>query len=196
MHSPPSRRRRRRGSDWSAYPASAWRRSTSLRNSCEVEGFTDVQYVKLKLDELYKAFASGDVDISMAYAPPFIIQIDAGEPIVLLGGVHVGCFELFGTDRVRAIRDLKGKTVAIPALGSPHHVFLASMAAYVGIDPRKDINWVTHPVADSMRLLADRKIDAYHGLPAGSAGAPGEKDRARGRQQREPIGPGPSISAA
>jgi NitT/TauT family transport system substrate-binding protein len=129
------------------------------------EGFTDVQYVKLKLDKVYKAFASGDVDISMAYAPPFIIQIDAGEPILLLGGVHAGCYELFGTDRVRAIRDLKGKTVAIPALGSPHHVFLASMAAYVGIDPRKDINWVTHPVPDSMRFLADRKIDALMGFP-------------------------------
>ncbi len=129
------------------------------------EGFTDVQYVKLKLDEVYKAFASGAVDISMAYAPPFVIQIDAGEPIVLLGGVHAGCFELFGTDRVRAIRDLKGKTVAIPALGSPHHVFLAFMAAYVGIDPRKDINWVIHPVPDSMRLLADKKIDALMGFP-------------------------------
>ena len=58
---------------------------------------------------------------------------------------------------MRAIRDLKGKTVAIPALGSPHHAFLASMAAYVGIDPRKDINWVTHPVADSTRLLAERR---------------------------------------
>jgi NitT/TauT family transport system substrate-binding protein len=130
-----------------------------------VEGFTDVQYVKLKLDELYKAFASGAVDISMAYAPPFVIQIDAGEPILLLGGVHAGCYELFGTDRVRAIRDLKSKTVAIPALGSPHHVFLASMAAYVGIDPRKDINWVTHPVAESVRLLADGKIDALIGFP-------------------------------
>ena len=130
-----------------------------------VEGFTDVQYVKVNIGELYKAFASGDVDISMAYAPPFIIQIDAGEPVVLLGGVHAGCYELFGTDRVRAIRDLKGKTVAIPALGSPHHVFLASMAAYVGIDPRKDINWVTHPVAESIRLLTETKIDALMGFP-------------------------------
>jgi NitT/TauT family transport system substrate-binding protein len=130
-----------------------------------VEGFTDVQYVKLKLDELYKAFASGAVDISMAYVPPFIIQIEAGEPILLLGGVHAGCFEVFGTDRVRAIRDLKGKVVAIPGLGSPHRVFLASMAVYVGIDPRKDINWVTHPVADSTRLLADNKIDAFMAFP-------------------------------
>jgi NitT/TauT family transport system substrate-binding protein len=129
------------------------------------EGFTDVQYVKLKLDGLYKAFASGDVDISMAYAPPFIIQIEAGEPILLLGGVHSGCFELFGSQQVRTIRDLKGKTVAIPGLGSPHHVFVASMAAYVGIDPRKDINWATHPVPESMRLLAETKIDALMGFP-------------------------------
>jgi NitT/TauT family transport system substrate-binding protein len=130
-----------------------------------LEGFTDVQYVKLKLDELYQAYASGKVDISMAYAPPFIIQIDSGEPIVLLGGVHAGCYELFGSDRVRAIRDLKGKTVAIPGLGSSHHVFLASMAVYVGIDPRKDINWVTHPVADSTRLLTEKKIDALMAFP-------------------------------
>jgi NitT/TauT family transport system substrate-binding protein len=129
------------------------------------EGFTDVQYVKLKLDELYKAFASGAVDISMAYAPPFIIQIDSGEPIVVLGGIHSGCYELFGSDRVRAIRDLKGKTVGIPALGSPHHVFLASMAVYVGVDPRRDINWVTHPAAESTRLLADKKIDAFMAFP-------------------------------
>ena len=130
-----------------------------------VEGFTDVQYVKLKLDELYKAFASANVDISMAYVPPFIIQIEAGEPILLLGGVHAGCYELFGSDRVRAVRDLKGKTVAIPALGSPHHVFLASMAAHVGVDPRKDINWVTHPVPESVRLLAETKIDALMAFP-------------------------------
>jgi NitT/TauT family transport system substrate-binding protein len=130
-----------------------------------VEGFTDVQYVKVKLDGLYKAFASGEVDVSMAYAPPFIIQIEAGEPILLLGGVHSGCYELFGSQQVRTIRDLKGKTVAIPGLGSPHHVFVASMAAYVGIDPRKDINWATHPVPESMRLLAEAKIDALMGFP-------------------------------
>jgi NitT/TauT family transport system substrate-binding protein len=129
------------------------------------EGFTDVQYVKLKLDELYKAFASGAVDISMAFVPPFIIQIEAGEPILILGGVHSGCFELFGSQQVRAIRDLKGKTVAIPGLGSPHHVFVAGMAAYVGVDPRKDINWATHPVPESMRLLAESKIDALMGFP-------------------------------
>ena len=55
----------------------------------------------------------------MHFVAPLVIQLDAGDPITLLGGVHVGCFELFGTDRVRTIRDLKGKTVAITASGRP-----------------------------------------------------------------------------
>jgi len=41
-------------------------------------------------------FASSTVDISMAFVAPFIVQIDRKVPIVLLGGIHVGCFELFG----------------------------------------------------------------------------------------------------
>jgi NitT/TauT family transport system substrate-binding protein len=128
------------------------------------EGFTDVQYVELGTD-IYPAFASNKVDISMAFVGPFIVQLDANVPIVLLAGIHVGCYELFGTERVHAIRDLKGKTVAIPSLGSPHHTFLASMAAHVGIDPSKDINFVTHLVSESARLLAERKVDALMGFP-------------------------------
>ena len=50
-------------------------------------------------------------------------------------------------------------------LGSGHHVFIASMAAYVGLDPRKDINWVMYPSAEAKRLLAEGKIDAYLGFP-------------------------------
>src|SRR5215510_3331669 len=128
------------------------------------EGFTDVQYVKFVANP-YKAYAAGEIDISMAFVAPFIVQADTGLPIVLLGGVHVGCFELFGTNHVRAIRDLKGKTVAVPELGSAHHVFLSSMVVYVGLNPQKDINWVTHPTAESARLLAEGKVDALVGFP-------------------------------
>jgi NitT/TauT family transport system substrate-binding protein len=39
------------------------------------------------------------------------------------------------------------------------------MVAYVGLDPRKDINWVTHSHAESVRLLAEGKIDAVMALP-------------------------------
>jgi len=129
------------------------------------EGFTDVQYVKVGSGAMFKAFSAGEIDISMAFVAPFIIQVDAENPIVLLAGVHVGCYELIGTDRVRAITDLKGKTVAIPELGSPHHVFLASVASYVGLNPDRDINLVTQPQEESIKLLAEKKIDALMGFP-------------------------------
>jgi NitT/TauT family transport system substrate-binding protein len=129
------------------------------------EGFTNVEYVKFSDHNPYPAFTSGALDLSMAFVAPFIREVDAGNPIVLLGGIHVGCFEVFGTERVRAIRDLKGKTVAVPSMGSPHHLFLATMVAHVGLDPRHDITWVTHPADESVRLLQDGKIDALVGFP-------------------------------
>jgi NitT/TauT family transport system substrate-binding protein len=130
------------------------------------EGFTDVQYSKAAAGiETAKALAARKADISLNFVAPFIIQMDAGDPIVLLAGVHAGCFVLFGTERVRAVRDLKGKTVGVQALGSSQHVFLASMMAHVGLDATKDVNWATHPSAESMRLLGEGKIDAFLGFP-------------------------------
>ena len=129
------------------------------------EGFTDLKYVDFSGVDPFAAFASGQVDLSMAFVPPFLVQVDAGLPIVLLAGVHAGCFELFGTGPVHAIRDLKHRSVAVPALGSAHHAFVASMAVYVGMDPQKDIKWVTHPIAESAAVLATGKADALVGLP-------------------------------
>src|SRR2546428_39022 len=37
--------------------------------------------------------------------------------------------------------------------------------AYVGLDPRKDINVVTHPGPESIQLLSEGKIDASLGFP-------------------------------
>ncbi len=130
------------------------------------EGFTEVRYV----DEAVavgtgQPVASGHADLGMNFSGPLVVRVDAGEPIVMLAGVHVGCYEVFATGRVRAIRDLKGKTVAVPELGSAHHLFLASMVAYVGLDPRKDIQWVTHSPSASIQLLAEEKVDALVGFP-------------------------------
>ena len=93
-----------------------------------------------------------------------------------MGGLHAGCYELFGTERVKTICDLKGKTVAIPELGSAHHIFLSGMATYVGVDPTRDISFIFHPTAELMRLLAEGKIDALMGFPPVPTGAAGEKD--------------------
>jgi NitT/TauT family transport system substrate-binding protein len=130
------------------------------------EGFTDIQYVRVRtVPEITQVMAAGQTDLGMQTILPTVMRLDAGDPLVLLSGVHAGCYELFGTDQVRSIHDLKGKRVAVAAMGGGDHAYIAIMAAYVGLDANKDIEWVTHPPAESKRLLAEGKIDAYMAFP-------------------------------
>jgi NitT/TauT family transport system substrate-binding protein len=126
------------------------------------EGFTDVQYLKGSSSAgVTKAVASGEVQITQSFVGPLLLRIDAGDPVVLLGGGHIGCLELFGNDRVRTVRDLKGKTVVLSALETPPHIFLAIVMAHVGLDHRKDIALITRPPAEAVRLFEERKVDAF-----------------------------------
>jgi NitT/TauT family transport system substrate-binding protein len=131
-----------------------------------LEGFTDIQYI---LSEAgigqSKSIARGEIDFSLNFAAPLLIPIDAGDAISIIAGVHSGCFELFGNERIRGIADLKGKTVGVQGLGGSPHVFLAAMAAHVGLDPVKDINWITSPTIAPKELFAEGKIDAFLGFP-------------------------------
>ena len=101
----------------------------------------------------------------MNFVAAIVPLIDAGEAIAILAGVHPGCFELFAAEHVRGITDLKGKSVGVQSLGSSQHLFLASIAAHVGLDPAKDIDWVTSTAPKPIDLFADGKIDAFLGFP-------------------------------
>src|SRR4029450_12710091 len=134
------------------------------------EGFTEVQYVKVQsggrgADLTGSALVADQVDLSMQFIGPSILQVDGGDPLVLLAGIQIGCFRLFGSDRVRAIRDLKGKTVAAGPLGGSGHTFLASMAAYVGLKSPTDITWVDRPDSETLQLFAEGRVDAMLASP-------------------------------
>ena len=133
------------------------------------EGFDQIEYVGLAMQgggvPGAQRMGAGEIDIAMNFAAPLVVAIDMGAPIVVLSGVHAGCFELFGNESVRKIKDLKGKTVAILARNSAQHIFLASIATSVGIDPNRDIRWVDHAPTEGKRLLAEGGVDAYLGFP-------------------------------
>ena len=130
------------------------------------EGFTDVEYVTTEAGVgLSRVLASGEIDATINYAAPLILPLDAGQPIVVLAGVHVGCFELFGNEPVRSLHDLKGKSVGIQGVGSSPHVFLVAMLRHVGLDPDRDIKWVTDASVRPKVLFEQGKIDAFLGFP-------------------------------
>ena len=132
-----------------------------------LEGFTEVEFVSLPPDYTYhKMVAEGGVDLAIFGVTSAIAAIDTGMPIVMISGVHVGCWELFAHDRVRSIKDLKGKSIAVIGMGALDQLWIASILAYVGIHPVKEVTWTgTGKLSESMRLFLQGKADAFLAFP-------------------------------
>ena len=130
-----------------------------------LEGITEVEYVSHGTRYIPDALASSKADMSMWNAMEFIPYMDANKPVVVLAGIHGGCFEVFANEHVRSIRDLKGRTVAITYFGGGDHILLSSMLAYVGMDP-KEVNWMpgTTSLLDAMDAYTRGKADAFVGF--------------------------------
>ncbi len=131
------------------------------------EGFTDVQYVKrAKGMTVNEHLASGEVDLSVAFSARHLSNLELGDIGVVISGLHVGCYYLLGSDRVRSVRDLKGKTVwAWSTPESGPHIFFKTIVAYVGLDPAKDINYAWVPMGEAKKLFAEGKLDGFISFP-------------------------------
>jgi NitT/TauT family transport system substrate-binding protein len=132
------------------------------------EGFTDVRFVRYPAETPNwppQVLLTGEADFSFSFPPTDIVHIEKGDPVVILAGSHAGCVEVVAANTIRFTPELKGKTVAIPQLRTDEHIFISMFAAYVGLDPRKDINWVIKSHADDVRLLEEGKIDAFMAGP-------------------------------
>ena len=132
------------------------------------EGFTDVRFVP---PSDINNVARGTVDFDMESAPWLVSQVDAGAPLMVLAGVHVGCFELFVHDPIQTIADLAGRKVGIDYLGSAPHMYLSVMVAQVGLDPVRDVEWVGNPIeavataeTGSMQRFVNGEVDAFLGF--------------------------------
>ena len=126
-----------------------------------MEGFTDIRYVDTKPSALGKDLAEGKFDFASNVTAQNIVFVDSGLPITLIGGIHAGCYELFASDGIRSIRDLKGKRVGTFAATD----LLEMMAAFVGLDPKKDLTIINDPDAKPLDQFIQGKLDAYMALP-------------------------------
>jgi NitT/TauT family transport system substrate-binding protein len=109
--------------------------------------------------------ARGELDFDWNYAATHIASLEAGVPIIVLAGMHSGCLELIANDSIHSIAELRGKKVGVYAFSSSPHILVTLMAAYIGLDPTRDIEWVASDDATPMQLFVDGKIDAFLGVP-------------------------------
>ena len=135
------------------------------------EGFTDIRYVPAQSGLTFaQMIGRGDIDFGVFFVASLVYRLDGGPPMTVLAGLHSGCFELFAHEPIRTISDLRGRRVGIDVLGSAKHVYLMIMAAHVGLDPHKDIEWIEGTPRDPtglfpMDLFVEGKVDAFLGFP-------------------------------
>ena len=140
------------------------------------EGITDVQWIGFGGNDDMGNFtqvregiggdsadwiSQGEIDFDWNFPPAHVRPIANGAPIKVLAGMHVGCLELFANDSVRSVADLKGKKIGVDNLAGVPHLMLIAIVASVGLDPQKDIEWVTAPDFNPVGLFTEGKIDAF-----------------------------------
>ena len=145
------------------FPATCLAPLYAAEEFLRAEGFTDLRYIDVPGSGYLEAVGRRTEDFAQDFAVSTLRRIDAGDPTTLLAGLHVGCFEGFANDSVRSVRDLKGKRVGI-LVDITEYWLLKVIAAYVGLDPYRDIHWVNtqHPID----LFEQGKIYAYATIAA------------------------------
>jgi NitT/TauT family transport system substrate-binding protein len=132
-----------------------------------MEGFTEIEYLPVPADYTYVSLvATGRVDLAIFGPTTGLVALDSGAPLVMLAGVHAGCWELFGGERVAGVRELRGKRIAVIGMGAMDQLWIASILAYVGIHPMTDVEWVsTRKLSESMKLFLEGRVDAFLAFP-------------------------------
>jgi NitT/TauT family transport system substrate-binding protein len=131
------------------------------------EGFTDVQYVFGRGTDMPKMCREGAIDLAAGFSASTMLKLEQQQyPLKILSGLHVGCYALVGNERTHSVRDLKGKTVWAGAIKNEGpHIFFSTIVAYVGLDPRTDVNYVWVNKDEAMRMFREGKIDAFICFP-------------------------------
>ena len=113
------------------------------------EGFTEVHYypTELKYSLITEYVLDGTLDMSFNFTPSLAFNVDKNDPIVMLAGAHVACFEIFGAPSVLTTSDLKGRRVGLlehepqPA----DFAFITSILQYIGLTVGRDVTVVPIP---------------------------------------------------
>ncbi len=121
--------------------------------------------------QLVEAFISGQVNVVHLLSPMTVwARFGSQVPARVVAWNHVGGSGLTVAPHVNALRDLGGKTVAIPFWYSIHNVVLQAMLKQQGLTPvarktgamsAQEVNLVVMAPSDMPPALASRQIEGY-----------------------------------
>ncbi len=132
------------------------------------EGFTTIEITDASTASV---FASGRAEMGIMFPPSIANFLQEGPPrVVVLGGLHPGCAEIWAQQSIGSVKDLRGRTIVVrsKALSDLAYSYTAVVLKNAGVDP-KDVNFVVQADADLVKLYTEGKNDAVFVATTGAA---------------------------
>jgi len=133
----------------------------------EVRQFIDGQQAvpALIAGELDLTFMTANASLfnSVARGAPLVVILDRGNNKIGRGYTVINVSKEMADAGVKSVADfakLKGKKIGVSGTGSINQYMFSLALQKAGLDPRKDVTWVTNvPQPDLMKMLGQNQID-------------------------------------
>jgi len=131
----------------------------------------DVTLVKCEWANYKDVLALGGFDVTHHLVMYFLKPVEQGLDVRFTGGIHRGCLRVQAAAKgnIRSIKDLRGKRIGVPGMGTPPFIFANRVLGANGIDPSREITWLVFPAGELGLALDKGEVDAVaNSEPIGS----------------------------
>ncbi len=120
------------------------------------------ELVKCEWSQYKDVLALGGFDITHHLVMYFLKPIEQGLDVKFTAGIHRGCLRVQAAvnGSVRTIKDLRGKRIGVPGMGTPPFIFANRVLGANGIDAKKEIGWRVFPAGELGLALEKGEVDA------------------------------------
>jgi NitT/TauT family transport system substrate-binding protein len=122
----------------------------------------DVSLVKCEWANYKDVLALGGFDITHHLVMYFLKPIEQGLDVKFTAGIHRGCLRVQAgaQSNIHSIKDLRGKRIGVPGMGTPPFIFANRVLGANGIDASKEISWRVFPAGELGLAIDKGEVDA------------------------------------
>jgi NitT/TauT family transport system substrate-binding protein len=122
----------------------------------------DVELVKCEWSKYKDVLALGGFDITYHLIMYLLKPIEQGLDVKFTAGIHKGCLRLQTATggNIQTVKDLRGKRIGVPGMGTPPFIFANRVLNANGIDGSRDVDWRVFPAGELGLALQKGEVDA------------------------------------
>ncbi len=135
---------------------------SAVENGFFREEGLEPELVKCEWSKYKDVLALGGFDITHHLIMYFLKPIEQGLDVKIGAGIHKGCLRVQAAPNgpINTVKDLRGKRIGCPGMGTPPFIFANRVLGAHGIDAGKEVEWRVFPAGELGLALEKGEIDA------------------------------------